>query len=78
VVDEESTQNPLCEQSPRLVTTNQDWEMRVGDTSTLLATEVTAEQKEILGGLGVPPQPAAFSWKFSVQTGWLKKFHIND
>ena len=36
-------------------------EMRVGDTTTLLATEVTAEQKEILRELGVPPLPAAFS-----------------
>ncbi len=35
-------------------------EMRVGDTATLLATEVTAEQKEILRELGVPPLPAAF------------------
>ena len=34
--------------------------MRVGDTTTLLATEVTAEQKEILRKLGVPPLPAAF------------------
>jgi transposase len=36
-------------------------EMRVGDTTTLLATEVTAEQKQILRELGVPPFPAAFS-----------------
>jgi len=35
-------------------------EMRVGDTATLLATEVTAEQKEIMRELGVPPLPAAF------------------
>jgi transposase len=35
-------------------------EMRVGDTATLLATEVTAEQKEIMKELGVPPLPAAF------------------
>jgi transposase len=35
-------------------------EMRVGDTATLLATEMTAEQKEILRELGVPPLPAAF------------------
>jgi transposase len=34
-------------------------EMRVGDTATLLPTEVTAEQKEILRELGVPPLPAA-------------------
>lgn len=35
-------------------------EMRVGGTSTLLATEATAEQKDILRELGVPPLPAAF------------------
>jgi transposase len=35
-------------------------EMRVGDTAKLLATEVTAEQKEIMRELGVPPLPAAF------------------
>lgn len=35
-------------------------EMRVGDTATLLATEVTAEQKEIMRKLGVPALPAAF------------------
>ena len=34
-------------------------EMRVGDTSTLLPSEGTAEQKEILRELGVPPLPAA-------------------
>jgi transposase len=32
-------------------------EMRVGDTYTLLATEATAEQKEILKDLGVPSLP---------------------
>ena len=41
-------------------------EMRVGDTSTLLASEVTAEQKEILRELGVPPLPAALRGKCSV------------
>lgn len=35
-------------------------EMRVGDTATLLATEVTVEQKEIMRELGVPSLPAAF------------------
>ena len=35
-------------------------EIKVGDTATLLATEVTAEQKEIMRELGVPPLPAAF------------------
>jgi hypothetical protein len=30
-------------------------EMKVGDTTTFLATEVTVEQKEILRKLGVPP-----------------------
>ena len=35
-------------------------EMRVGDTATLLATEVTAEQKDIMRESGVPPLPAAF------------------
>ena len=38
-------------------------EMRVGDTSKLLATELTAEQKEIMKELGVPPLPAAFQTK---------------
>ena len=41
-------------------------EMRVGDTSTLLASEGTAEQKEILRELGVPPLPAALRGKCSV------------
>ena len=41
-------------------------EMRVGDTSTLLATEVTAEQNEIMRELGIPPLPAAFLGKCSV------------
>jgi transposase len=41
-------------------------EMRVGDTSTLLASEATAEQKEILRELGVPPLPAALRGKCSV------------
>jgi hypothetical protein len=36
-------------------------EMKVGDTATLLATEVTAEQKEIMRELGVPPLPVTFS-----------------
>jgi transposase len=36
-------------------------EMRVGDTSSFLATEVMAEQKEIMRELGVPMLPAAFS-----------------
>jgi len=31
----------------------------IGDTSTLLATEVTAEQKEIMRKLVVPPLPTA-------------------
>jgi hypothetical protein len=35
-------------------------EMKVGDTATLLATEVTAEQKEIMKEWGIPPLPAAF------------------
>jgi hypothetical protein len=35
-------------------------EMRVGDTSTLLASEVTAEQKEIMRKLVIPPLPVAF------------------
>ncbi|MCG2740783.1 MAG: IS1634 family transposase, partial [Syntrophaceae bacterium] len=35
-------------------------EIKVGDTAKFLATEVTAEQKEILTKLGVPPLPAAF------------------
>ncbi|MBU4073797.1 MAG: hypothetical protein KKF28_00230, partial [Proteobacteria bacterium] len=35
-------------------------EMRVGGTSSFLATEVTAEQKEIMRKLGVLPLPAAF------------------
>jgi transposase len=35
-------------------------EMRVGDTAKLLATEMTAEQKEIMRKLGVPPLPAVF------------------
>jgi len=35
-------------------------EIKVGDTATLLATEVTAEQKEIMRKLGVPALPAAF------------------
>ena len=35
-------------------------EMRIGGTSSFLAAEVTAEQKEILRKLGVPPLPAAF------------------
>src|SRR5665647_1738958 len=34
--------------------------MRVADTTTLLATEVTAEQKEIMRELCVPALPAAF------------------
>jgi len=34
--------------------------MRVGNTSTLMVTEVTAEQKEIMRELGAPPFPAAF------------------
>jgi hypothetical protein len=38
-------------------------EMRVGDTSTLLATEATAEQKEILKELGVPSLPPALRGK---------------
>jgi len=41
-------------------------EMRVGDTSTLLPSEATAEQKEILRELGVPPLPAALRGKCSV------------
>lgn len=35
-------------------------EIKVGDTATLLATEVTAEQKEIMRELGIPPLPVAF------------------
>ena len=35
-------------------------EMRVGKTTKLLTTEVTAEQKEIMRELGIPPLPAAF------------------
>ncbi|MCG2740398.1 MAG: transposase, partial [Syntrophaceae bacterium] len=35
-------------------------EIKVGDTAKFLATEVTAEQKEILRELGVSPLPAAF------------------
>jgi len=35
-------------------------EMRVGNTTTLLATEVTVEQKEIMRELGVPPLHATF------------------
>jgi transposase len=35
-------------------------EIKVGDTSTLLATEVTAEQKEIMRKLAVPAFPTAF------------------
>ncbi len=34
--------------------------MRVGDTFRLLTTQITAEQKEILGELGIPPLPAAY------------------
>jgi antitoxin Phd len=35
-------------------------EIKVGDTATLLATEVTAEQKEIMRKLAVPALPTAF------------------
>lgn len=41
-------------------------EIRVGDTSTLLPSEGTAEQKEILRELGVPPPPAVLPGKCSV------------
>ncbi len=40
--------------------------MRVGDTSTLLASEMTVEQKEILKELGVSPPPAGLWGKCSV------------
>jgi len=49
--------NPLCAQSSRPVARVKVGEIGVGDTSTLLATEVTAEQKEVLRELGVPALP---------------------
>jgi hypothetical protein len=36
-------------------------EIKVGDTTKLLATEVTVEQKEIMRKLSLPPLPSAFS-----------------